>query len=160
MLTWLDEYTAHLGRNLRLALANRTSGIKDNTSDYQIVRDMTDAAADCLFTSAEFGVPCDETYEMVAALWPFFRRPDELKGAGPYACAIGADLAALFENAAASPEVVRTADQLLKARLWAYIDMADKAIRLGPMLHVKAILVTRVPNETERGDRGERLRRQ
>lgn len=150
MLTWLDEYTAHLGRNLRVALANRTSGIKDNTSDYQIVRDMTDAAADCLFASAEFGVSCDETYEMVAALWPFFRRPDELKGAGPYACAIGADLAALFENAAASPEVVRTADQLLKARLWAYIDIADKAIRLGPMLHVKAILVMRVPNETER----------
>ena len=149
MLTWLDEYTAHTGRNLRLALANRVSGITDNTSDYQIVREMTDGAADRLFAAAELGIPCDETYEVAAALWPFFRRPDELKGAGPYACAIGADLAALFENAAASPEVVRTADQLLKERISAYIDIADKAIRLGPMLHVKAILVTRIPRDDE-----------
>lgn len=150
MLTWLDEYTAYMGRNLRLALANRVSGITDNTSDYQIVREMTDGAADRLFASAELGIPCDETYEVAAVLWPFFRRPDELRGAGPHACAIGADLATLFENALASPEVVRTADQLLKERISAYIDIADKAIRLGPMLHVKAILVTRVPHETER----------
>jgi hypothetical protein len=151
MLTWLDEFTADTGRNLRLALANRVFGITDNTSDYQIVREMTAGAADRLFEAAELGLPCDETYESAAALWPFFRRPDELKGARPYACAIGSDLASLFENAATSPEIVRAADQLLKERVTAYIDIADKAIRLGPMLHAKAIIVMRIPGEAEAG---------
>lgn len=150
MLTWLDEYTAYMGRNLRLVLANRVSGITDNTSDFQIVREMTDRAADRLFAADELGIPCDETHEAAAALWPFFRRPDELRGAGPYACAIGAELVNLFENAAASPEIARAADQLLKQRITAYIDIADKAIRLGPILQVKAIVVARVPGEAER----------
>ena len=149
MLTWLDEFTADTGRNLRLALANRVFGVTDNTSDYQIVREMTAGAADRLFEAAELGLPCDETYESAAALWPFFRRPDELKGARPYACAIGSDLASLFENAHASPEVVRTADRLLKEHVTAYIDIADKAIRLGPALHVKAVIVARIPSEAE-----------
>ncbi len=149
MLTWLDEFTADTGRNLRLALANRGSGVTDSTSDYQIVREMTTGAADRLFEAAKLGLPCDEIYESTAALWPFFRRPDELKGAGPYACAIGPDLATLFENAAASPEVVRTADRLLKEHVTAYIDVADKAIRLGPALHVKAVIVARIPSEAE-----------
>ncbi|MBR0861686.1 hypothetical protein ACVIWV_006951 [Bradyrhizobium diazoefficiens] len=149
MLTWLDEYTAHMGRKLRLELANRVAGITDTTSDYQIVREVTDTAADRLFAAAEFDLPFDSTYESVAALWPFFRRPDELKGARPYACAVGADLANLFKNAAASPEIVRTADRLLKERVTAYIDIADKAVRIGPLLHVKAVMVMRVPSEAE-----------
>ncbi|MEW6395653.1 MAG: hypothetical protein AB1582_14040 [Pseudomonadota bacterium] len=149
MLTWLDEFTADAGRNLRMALANRVPGITDHTSDYQIVRELTAEAADRLFAAAELGIPCGETDESLAALWPFFRRPDELKGTPPYACAIGADLANLFENATASPEIVRVADKLLKERVTAYIDIGDKAIRLGPTLHVKAVIVMRIPSEAE-----------
>lgn len=149
MLTWLDEFTADTGRHLRLTLANKASGIRGTTSDYHILRELTAGAADGLFEAAARGIPCDEAHESLAALWPFFRRPDELKGDGPYACAIGPDLTNLFENAAASPEIVRAANQLLKERVTAYIDIADKAIRLGPMLHVKAIIVMRIPGKAQ-----------
>ena len=145
MLTWLDQYTAGFGHEVRTKLANdfRAQGMAV-PSDYQIMRQVTTESASRSIDAANLGLMADDESEYFSALWPFFLRPDELRFT-PHACAVGRDLARLFAGAAASDEIADRADAFAKEKFITYIDVADRAFRLGQTHHLKAILILRIP---------------
>lgn len=147
MRTWLDELTETTGRVLRARLfeEDRTAGA-DKLTDYHFMRALTGEAMVEAIDAARHGAQLDENTEFMSTLGAFFARPEHLR-VTPYACAVGRDLVRLFAGTAASPEIVRFAQDFAKQKLITYVDVADRALLLGETDHLKAIIVVRVPQD-------------
>lgn len=145
MRAWLDEITEETGRVVRTLLDDeaRTAGFHRLT-DYQLMRMLTEDAAAETVRAARRGRKADDNSEFLAALAPFFARPDDLR-VTPFACAVGRDLAPLFAGAGASEEVVRRAHDFARERFAIYIEVAEGAFRLGQTHQLRAVFVYRVP---------------
>ncbi|MBC9879998.1 hypothetical protein G8O24_21935 [Bradyrhizobium sp. INPA01-394B] len=145
MRAWLDEITEETGHVVRTLADDeaRAAGFHRLT-DYQLMRMLTEDAAAETVRAARRGRKADDDSQFLAALAPFFARPDDLR-VTPFACAVGRDLAPLFAGAGASEEVVRRARDFAREKFAIYIDVAEGAFRLGQTHQLRAVFVYRVP---------------
>lgn len=146
MRTWLDEITEETGHVVRTQLDEdaRAAGVH-RLSDYQLMRMFTEDGVRETIRATRRGRKADGNSEFLAALSPFFARPDDLR-VTPFAFAVGRDLAPLFAGAGASEEIVRRAQDFAKQKSAIYIDVAEGAFRLGQTHQLRAVFIYRVPN--------------
>ena len=146
MRTWLDQYTESRGRDMR-----RHWKTDPRTRDLAVPSDfelMSGLVYEGLL--AALGTAGDRQLDRLeggfwASLSPFFLEPDEEWNL-PYACALRRDLAQLFGGADVTPEVKRHGEEFAKRKTAVYIDVADRAFRLGEKHHLKAIVLLRIPS--------------
>ncbi|MGH6709130.1 MAG: hypothetical protein ACREEK_09185 [Bradyrhizobium sp.] len=145
MRAWLDEITEETGHLVRTGLDDeaRAAGVHRLT-DYQLMRILTEDGAMETIQAARRGLKANDKSEFLAALAPFFARPDDLRVV-PFACAVGRDLAPLFAGAGASDEVVRRAQDFAREKAAIYIEVAEGAFRLGQTHQLRAVFIYRVP---------------
>jgi hypothetical protein len=145
MRTWLDQHTEAVGQEVRRRWVTdpRTRG-HAVPSDYELMRDITSSGMASALGVARHPTMDEFESGFLAVLSPFFVAPDERRNE-PYACVVGRNLARLFGDAVAAPEAKRHAEAFARQKCVAYIDVADRAFRLGAEHHLKAVVLARLP---------------
>lgn len=141
-MIWLDEITQKIGQEMRLR--HRNDRELERMSDFQIMRLLTAEAAQQCIEAANRGTRAADEIEHLGSIALFFLRPGEAR-ISPYACTLGRDLAAAFSGATASRDVKRHAETFARDKFVTYIDVADRAFRLGQRHHLKGLVIMRIP---------------
>jgi hypothetical protein len=141
MKTWLDELTKKAGEVARDGKVNAGVASRSLEFDFTVLQTIAARAACRERILFPFGSLTEHGF--YGALLPLLVPPDTF-GVPPYACAVNSSLVQQFVGATASPEVIRHAQEFIASRPVIYVDVADRALRIGNEHHLKALVISHV----------------